>query len=80
MCVRKARTYPSEAPSGPPLTPGLTHTYLTWIERLGKYKHSSLLRKPVNYGHKKFYNIVGGIYNSNFLLIVKRSFSSEKCE
>jgi len=30
---------------------------LTIIEKLTNYKHSSLLRKSVIYGQKKFYNI-----------------------
>ncbi len=29
----------------------------TKLERLARNKHSSLLRKFINYGHKKFYNI-----------------------
>jgi hypothetical protein len=33
---------------------GLTHKHLTRLERLTKNKHSSLLRKSVNYGCKKF--------------------------
>jgi hypothetical protein len=30
--------------------------YKTRLERLDKDKHSCLLRKSVNYGHKKFYS------------------------
>jgi hypothetical protein len=28
------------------------------LEKLAREKHSSLLQKSINYGHKKFYNIV----------------------
>jgi hypothetical protein len=35
---------------------GLTCKHKTRLERLAKDKHSSLLRKYVNYGCKKFYN------------------------
>jgi hypothetical protein len=31
--------------------------YKTRLERLAKDKHSSLLQKLINYGHKKVYNI-----------------------
>ena len=34
----------------------LTCKHYTRLERLARDKHSSLLRKSVNYGHKKFYN------------------------
>ncbi len=34
-----------------------TNRHQTWLERLALDKHSSLLRKFVNYGRKKFYNI-----------------------
>jgi hypothetical protein len=36
--------------------PGLTHKHKAELERPPKDKHSSLLRKFVNCGHKKFYN------------------------
>ncbi len=36
---------------------GLTHKHLTTLEKLARDKHTSLLRKSVNYRHKKFYNI-----------------------
>jgi hypothetical protein len=35
----------------------LTSKHETRLERLARDKHSSLLRKSVNYGQKKFYNI-----------------------
>jgi hypothetical protein len=35
----------------------LTHKHFTWLKRLVTDKHSSLLRKFVNYGRKKFYGI-----------------------
>ena len=35
---------------------GLTLKHSTRLERLAKDKHSSLLRKSVNYGRKKFYS------------------------
>jgi hypothetical protein len=55
-----AGAYPSEAlfrcfTVG--MTPlGLTHKHSTRLERLDRDKHSSLLRKSVNYSRKKFYN------------------------
>ncbi len=55
----KAETYPSDAPlkcSTLGSAPGLTHKYKTRLERLARDKHSSLLRKSVNYGSKKFYS------------------------
>ncbi len=36
---------------------GLTHKHQTRLEKLGKDKRSSLLRKFVTYGRKKFYRI-----------------------
>ncbi len=56
----KARAYPSEAPfrcSTLGQAPELNHTYQTRLQRLSRAKHSSLLRKSVNYGCKKFYRI-----------------------
>jgi hypothetical protein len=35
---------------------GLTRKHYTKLERLARDKHSSLLRKYVNYGNKKFYS------------------------
>ncbi len=35
---------------------GLTCIHKTRLERLARDKHSSLLQKSVNYGHKKFYS------------------------
>ncbi len=35
---------------------GLTRKNLTRLERLARDKHPSLLRKSVNYDHKKFYS------------------------
>jgi hypothetical protein len=37
------------------LAPGLTHNYYPKLDKLAMEKHSSLLRKSVNYGLKKFY-------------------------
>jgi hypothetical protein len=56
----KARAYPSEAPfrcSTLGYAPGLTHKHKTRLGRLARDKHSSLLRKSVNYGRKKFYSV-----------------------
>ncbi len=56
----KAGAYPSEAPfkcSTLGQAPGLAHEHSTRLERLAKDKHSSLLRKSVNYVRKKFYRI-----------------------
>jgi hypothetical protein len=36
---------------------GLTYKHHTRLERLARDKHSSLLQKFVNYGHKKVYRI-----------------------
>ncbi len=55
MLAGMAGAYPSEffqvihAPS-------LTHKHQTRLERLAKDKHSSLLRKSVNYGRNNFYD------------------------
>jgi len=35
----------------------LSYKHKARLERFARDKHSSLLRKLVNYGHKKFYNI-----------------------
>jgi hypothetical protein len=59
MIAGKARVYPSEAPcrcSTKEKAPGLTHKHVTRLERLTRDKHSSLLRKFVNYGRNKFYD------------------------
>ncbi len=56
----KAGAYQSEAPfrcSNLGQAPGSTRKHKTKLERLARDKHSSLLRKFVNYGNKKFYNI-----------------------
>ncbi len=37
--------------------PALTAKHWTWLERLARDNHSSLLRKSVNYSRKKFYSI-----------------------
>jgi hypothetical protein len=58
--IGRRGVYPSEAPfrfSCLGYSPGLTHKYLTRLEKLARDKHSSLLQKSVNYDHKKFYNI-----------------------
>jgi len=47
---------------------GLTHKRWTRLERLARDKHSSLLQKYVNYGHKKFYNTGPGMFR-NFYLV-----------
>jgi len=47
--VGEAGAYPSEAP-------GLTHKQYSRLKSLARDKHSSLLRKSVNYGRKKFYS------------------------
>jgi hypothetical protein len=59
MFAGNAGAYPSEAPfrcSPLGLAPGLTHKHKTWAERLARDKYSSLIRKVVTYGRKKFYN------------------------
>jgi hypothetical protein len=52
MFVSKTGSYPSEVPfkcSTLGLAPGLTHKHYTRLEKLARDKHSSLLRKSVNY-------------------------------
>ncbi len=52
-----ARANPSEAPfrcSTLEQAPGLTREHQTILERLARDKHSSLLRKSLNYGQKSF--------------------------
>jgi hypothetical protein len=62
----------------------LTRKHL-WLERLATDKHSSLLRKSVNYGHNKFYDadpwvISVTLYNVKYLSVIYSSFiSSEQC-
>jgi hypothetical protein len=41
---------------------GLARKHWTRLERLARDKHPSLLRKSVNYGRKRFYNIEGENY------------------
>ncbi len=48
MFVGKARSLPQSA--------SLTRKHSTRLERIAIDKHSSLLRKSVNYGRKKFYS------------------------
>jgi hypothetical protein len=58
--ARKSGAYPSEAPFRSwslGYAPGLPHKHKTRLERHARDKHSSLLRKSVNYGHEKFYSI-----------------------
>ncbi len=54
--VGKARSLPQSG--APRVSSGLTLEYQTRLERLARYKHSSLLRTLVNYGHKNFNNIL----------------------
>ncbi len=58
LCVRPG-AYPSEAPfrySTLGQASGLAHKHQTRLERLARDKHSSLLRKSVNYDCNKFYD------------------------
>jgi hypothetical protein len=60
MIVGEARGLPESGASARCFTEvgsGLTNNHYTRLERLVRDKHSSLLRKFVNYGQKKFYNI-----------------------
>ncbi len=60
MFEGKAGAYPNETPfrcSTLGYTPGFIHKHQTRQEKIGKGKHSSLLRKFIHYGRKKFYNI-----------------------
>ncbi len=65
--------------------PGLTHKHQNRLERLGKDKHSSLVRKFVNYGRKKFYSIgpsdlcYKNFYGSNYCHFVI-SYSVGDCQ
>jgi hypothetical protein len=47
------------------LTPGLSYKYWTRLERPTSDKHSSVLRKFVNSGRKKFYSIGLRLDSSN---------------
>jgi hypothetical protein len=51
MYVGKARAYPNEAPF-------IGFPHYTTLKRLARDNHSSLLLTLVNYGCKKFYNMV----------------------
>jgi hypothetical protein len=44
---------------------GRPHSHLTRLERLARDKHSSLLRKSVNYGRKKFYSTGPGRFKAS---------------
>jgi hypothetical protein len=47
--------------------PSLTHKHWTRLNRLARDKPSSLLRKSVNYGRKKFYDTGPSFsYNGSF--------------
>jgi hypothetical protein len=59
MIARKARACLSEAPfmcSTLVYSPGLSHKYLTMLERPARDKHSYLLQTLLNYGRKMFYS------------------------
>jgi hypothetical protein len=71
MFVRKAGVCLSKAPFGYStlwLALGLMHKDWTRQERPAREKHSSLLRKSVNYGRKKSYNVCPrwGLYYKSF--------------
>jgi hypothetical protein len=60
MFVGKAEDHPIEESfrcSALGQAPGLALKQKTRLERLARDKNSSLLRKFVNYGREKFYNI-----------------------
>jgi len=60
MVETRAGAYHSGAPercSTLRLTTGLTHKHYVRLERLARDKHTSKLRKFVNYRGKKFYNV-----------------------
>ncbi len=60
MFAGKAGAYPSEASfsySTLGCAPDLTDKHLSRLEKLARDKHSSLLRKFVNYGQKIFYTL-----------------------
>jgi hypothetical protein len=48
---------------------GFICKHLTRMDKIAKSKHSSLLRKFLNYVRKKFYNIDPAGLNKNFLLL-----------
>ncbi len=52
------------------LAPDLSHKHLTRLEKLARDKHSSLIRKFVNYGWKKFHNDPGAKYYKSFLSVI----------
>ncbi len=60
MVVGKARAYPRGQHLKRCSTwvgSNLTHKHYTKLEKLATNKYSSLLRRFINYSHKKFYNI-----------------------
>ncbi len=87
MFAGKAGAYPSEAPfrcSTLGQVPGLTRKHQTRLERLARDKHSSLIRKSVNYGCKKFYGTGPWPFQSSLMFASKakslpQSVAPEKC-
>ncbi len=43
--------------------------HMTRLEKLAKYKHSSLLRKSVNYGQKSFITMDPGVNGIPFFFV-----------
>ncbi len=78
MFVGKARSLPkSGAPKRCFIWAGSGSTHkLTRLERLGRDKPSSLLRKFVNYERKKFYNIGPWFMNKMKIIIGNAIFTS----
>ncbi len=65
MFVGKARGLPEKFFTW--VGPSLTRKHQTRLERLARDKHSNLLRKSANCGHKKFYSI-GPLFLLHFIL------------
>jgi hypothetical protein len=70
MFVGKPGAYPIEEPfrcCTLGKAPSLAHKQQTWLERIARDKHSSLLQKFVTYGRKEFYNISSrGLYHKTY--------------
>jgi hypothetical protein len=81
MFIVKTWVYPIEEPfrcSTLGLAPGLAHIPYSMLERLSMDKHSSLLRKFLNHGQKKFYNIGPCLSVSEIFDVICCEISEEK--
>ncbi len=66
--VGKARSLPKSVSSEKDFTwvgSGLSNKHLTRLEKLARSKHSSLVRKFITYGRKKFTTLAPGVNRIN---------------